>query len=82
MSHGHFDKLSILFYDQGREIIQDYGAARFLNIEQKFGGRYLPENNTYAKQTIAHNTIVVDEESQFNGKMNQSQAHHSEKICR
>ena len=81
LSHGHFDKLSILYYDQGREILQDYGAARFLNIEQKYGGRYLPENKTYAKQTIAHNTITVDGASQFDGEMQLSQRHHSEKYA-
>lgn len=81
LSHGHFDKLTFLFYDQGREIIQDYGAARFLNIEQKFGGRYLPENNSYSKQTIAHNTLVVDGKSQYNGKRSKSQANHSEKYA-
>jgi len=79
LSHGHFDKLTILFYDQGREIIQDYGAARFLNIEQKYGGRYLPENDSFAKQTIAHNTIVVDEKSQYNFDRKKSQENHSEK---
>ncbi|OGU81106.1 MAG: hypothetical protein A2W11_08925 [Ignavibacteria bacterium RBG_16_35_7] len=76
LSHGHFDKLSMLFYDQGREIIQDYGAARFLNVEQKSGGRYLLENNTYALQTIAHNTVVVDETSDFNGKKSISEKYH------
>lgn len=67
MGHGHFDKLAWLFYDNGHEIISDYGAARFLNVEEKAGGRYLPENNTWAKQTIAHNTLVVDEASHFDG---------------
>lgn len=67
LGHGHFDKLTWQFYDQGEEIVSDYGAARFLNVEAKFGGRYLPENNSYAKQTVAHNTVVVDEQSHFNG---------------
>ncbi len=67
MGHGHFDKLSISFYDNGKEILQDYGAVRFLNIEPKNGGHYLPENDTWAKQTIAHNTLVVDETSDYNG---------------
>ena len=62
--HGHFDKLNFIFYDQKRQVIPDYGFARFINIETKFGGRYLPENDSYAKQTIAHNTVVVDEASQ------------------
>ncbi len=65
MGHGHFDKLSWQYYDNGREIVTDYGAARFLNIEAKEGGRYLPENKSWAKQSIAHNTLVVDETSHF-----------------
>ncbi|MBN7809761.1 alginate lyase family protein [Algoriphagus sp. H41] len=68
MGHGHYDKLTWLFYDNGEEVIRDYGAARFLNIEAKYGGHYLPENNSWAKQSIAHNTVVVDEKSHFNGK--------------
>jgi hypothetical protein len=69
LGHGHFDKLTWQYYDHENEIVSDYGAARFLNVEAKFGGRYLPENNSYAKQTIAHNTVVVDETSHFNGKV-------------
>ncbi|XUU60817.1 alginate lyase family protein [Erythrobacter sp. HA6-11] len=67
MGHGHFDKLSWQLYDNGHEIVRDYGAARFLNIEAKEGGRYLPENESWAKQSIAHNTLVVDETSHFDG---------------
>lgn len=67
LGHGHFDKLTWQFYDRGNEIVSDYGAARFLNVEAKYGGRYLPENESYAKQTVAHNTVVVDETSHFNG---------------
>ncbi|GAA0877448.1 hypothetical protein GCM10009119_04160 [Algoriphagus jejuensis] len=74
MGHGHFDKLTWLYYDNGEEIIRDYGAARFLNIEAKFGGHYLAENNTWAKQTIAHNTVVVDEKSHFDGKLSVAEA--------
>ncbi|MDH7448074.1 heparinase II/III domain-containing protein [Aquimarina sp. 2201CG14-23] len=69
MGHGHFDRLSIFFYDGKQEILQDYGAARFLNVESKQGGRYLPENTTWAKQTIAHNTVTIDQNSQFDGKV-------------
>ncbi len=69
MGHGHFDKLSWQYYDNGNEIVTDYGAARFLNIEAKQGGRYLPENESWAKQTIAHNTLVVDGASHFDGKV-------------
>ena len=72
LGHGHFDKLTWQFYDRGQEIVSDYGAARFLNIEAKFGGRYLPENNSWAKQTVAHNTLVVDETTHFNGNLNKA----------
>ncbi|MEO1648577.1 MAG: alginate lyase family protein [Pseudomonadota bacterium] len=67
MGHGHFDKLAWQLYDNGNEIVRDYGAARFLNIEAKQGGRYLPENTTWAKSSVAHNTLVVDETSHFGG---------------
>jgi len=66
LSHGHYDKLNINLFDKGNEILQDYGAARFVGVEQKYGGRYLPENAGFATQTIAHNTMVVDETSHFN----------------
>ncbi|MCY4060564.1 MAG: heparinase II/III family protein [Gammaproteobacteria bacterium] len=72
MGHGHFDRLHWMFYDNGAEIVADYGAARFLNVPQKAGGRYLPENKTWAKQTVAHNTLVVDAASQFGGDYKQA----------
>lgn len=72
MGHGHFDRLSFTYYDNNKEIIQDYGAARFLNIEPKNGGHYLPENNSFSKQTIGHNTLIVDETSHFNGKLDEA----------
>ena len=53
---------------------------RFISVEQKFGGRYLPENKSYAAQTIAHNTMVLDEASHFNGSESESGKHHSEKL--
>ncbi|MCE2407041.1 MAG: alginate lyase family protein [Pseudomonadales bacterium] len=74
--HGHFDRLNWLYYDNGNEIVSDYGSARFLNVEQKEGGRYLPENTTWAKQTISHNTVVVDESSQFQGDARVADEHH------
>ncbi|MEM9920611.1 MAG: heparinase II/III family protein, partial [Bacteroidota bacterium] len=76
MGHGHFDKLSYSCYDELGEIIQDYGAARWVNIDQKGGGRYLPENKTFAKQSIAHNTLVVDEQSHYEGSVKKGEAHH------
>jgi oligo-alginate lyase len=76
LGHGHFDKLTWQFYDHGNEIVSDYGAARFLNVEAKFGGRYLPENETYAKHTVAHNTVVVDETSHFNANVKLGNKNH------
>lgn len=69
MGHGHFDRLGFLLYDGAAEVIQDYGAARWVNIDHKDGGGYLKENNSWAKQTIAHNTLVVDKDSHFDGKV-------------
>jgi len=74
MGHGHFDKLNWLFYDNGQRVVTDYGAARFLNIEAKSGGIYLPENSGWARQTIAHNTLVVNEQSHFGGDWKKGQA--------
>ena len=76
-SHGHYDKLSYSLYEKGEEILQDYGLARFVNIEQKGGGNYLKENKTWAKQTIAHNTVTQNETSHFNGKYEIGSKHHS-----
>lgn len=75
MGHGHFDKLSWMLYDNGEEVIADYGAARFLNIEAKDGGRYLPENDSWAKQTVAHNTLVVNQRSHFGGDWKPGRTH-------
>ena len=80
LGHGHFDKLAWIFYDNGSEIVTDYGAARFLNVEEKDGGRYLPENKTWAKQTVAHNTLVVDETSHFDGDWKVSQKHFPQSL--
>ncbi len=80
MGHGHFDRLNINIFDKGNEILQDYGSARFIGIEQKYGGRYLPENTAYAAQTIAHNTLVVDEMSHFNGDAEVGEKHHAQKL--
>lgn len=77
LSHGHYDKLSYSVYDQGEEVLQDYGMARFVNLGQKGGGNYLPENNSWAKQTVAHNTLVVNATSHFNGQYDIGSQHHS-----
>ena len=72
--HGHFDKLHFTFFDGGREVVPDYGFSRWINVEPKFGGRYLPENDTYAMQTIAHNTVVVDQRTQNDAKESADEA--------
>lgn len=65
MGHGHFDRLGFLLYDENGEVIQDYGSARWVNIEHKDGGGYLKENHSWAKETVAHNTLVVNKDSHF-----------------
>ena len=80
LSHGHYDRLGYFMHDQGHEIFQDYGSVRFVNVEQKYGGRYLPENKSYASQTIAHNTLVVDETSHFNGKESEAEKYAPQKL--
>ncbi|MDH3989117.1 MAG: heparinase II/III family protein [Gammaproteobacteria bacterium] len=78
LSHGHFDKLSFSLFEDGDEILQDYGMARFVNVEQKGGGNYLKENTTWAKQTVAHNTLVQNETSHFGGKYEVGSLYHSD----
>jgi hypothetical protein len=78
LSHGHFDRLGINYFHNGTEILTDYGSARFVNVVQKEGGRYLPENDTWAKQTIAHNTVTVNEQSHFDGDMDEAEKYYPE----
>ncbi|HAA10613.1 MAG TPA: heparinase, partial [Cytophagales bacterium] len=78
MGHGHFDKLSFSYYHGSREVFQDYGAARWVNVEQKDGGGYLTENRTWAKQTVAHNTLVIDRTSQFEANTKTADQFHGE----
>ena len=78
LSHGHYDKLSFSLHSQGTEVLQDYGMVRFVNVLQRSEGNYLPENTTWAKQTIAHNALVVNETSHFQGKYEIGSQHHSE----
>jgi len=78
MGHGHFDRLSYSLYDEGGEVVQDYGAVRWVNLDQKGGGRYLPENKTFGKQTIAHNTVSINETSQYDGSVKKGESAHPE----
>lgn len=79
LSHGHFDKLSFSYYNNSSEVLQDYGLARFVNIEQRGGGNYLKENTTWAKQTIAHNTIIQNEGSHFGADFETGNLYSSKK---
>ena len=78
LSHGHYDKLSFSLYENGDEVLQDYGMVRFVNIQKKGGGNYLPENKTWAKQSIAHNTLTLNQASHFGGDYKIGSKHHSE----
>ncbi|MDB1126037.1 heparinase II/III domain-containing protein [Vibrio algarum] len=64
MGHGHFDTLGITYFNRGQEVLREYGFGRWVNVEPKFGGRYLDENKSYARQTIAHNAVTMDETCQ------------------
>ena len=64
MGHGHFDTLGITFFNRGQEVLREYGFGRWVNVEPKFGGRYLDENKFYARQTVAHNAVTIDETCQ------------------
>ena len=52
--HGHPDKLNMILYALGQEIFFDPGRLTYS----------CPEYQTWARQTIAHNTVVIGQESQ------------------
>ncbi len=52
--HGHFDKLQLLGFIGGRERLPDPGTVRYS----------LPIHGGWFRQTLAHNTVVVDGQSQ------------------
>ncbi len=52
--HGHPDKLNIVLYALGRELVLDPGRISYS----------VPEYETWARTTVAHNTIVIDEQNQ------------------
>ncbi len=78
MDHGHFDTLGITYFNRGQEVLREYGFVRWVNVEPKFGGRYLPENKAYGRQTIAHNLVAIDETSQNDGDMDIAEQKHGE----
>jgi len=52
--HGHPDKLQIVLYGLGQELAPDAGRLAYS----------VPTHHTWYKQTLAHNTVVVDQKSQ------------------
>jgi len=53
-SHGHPDKLSITLHDGGKEILPDFGSPAYS----------VPAFNGWYKNTLSHNTVVVDGQNQ------------------
>ncbi|TVO33947.1 heparinase II/III domain-containing protein [Vibrio algivorus] len=76
MDHGHFDTLGISYFNRGQEVLREYGFCRWVNVEPKFGGRYLDENKSYARQTIAHNAVTIDEKCQNNFSIDEADTVH------
>jgi hypothetical protein len=56
-AHGHFDKLSFVFYGYGQELGVDPGRA----ASQAYG---LPIHTHWYKATLGHNAVVVERTSQ------------------
>ncbi|OPZ84791.1 MAG: Heparin-sulfate lyase precursor [bacterium ADurb.Bin429] len=52
--HGHPDKLNIVVYAQGQEWLLDPGRLTYS----------IPEYETWARTTVAHNTVVIDGKNQ------------------
>jgi len=52
--HGHPDKLNIVLYALGRELVLDPGRISYS----------VPEYESWARTTVAHNTVVIDEKNQ------------------
>lgn len=55
--HGHFDKLSFVYYAMNRELGYDPGRA----VSQAYR---LPIHRDWYRATISHNTVLVDRKSQ------------------
>ncbi len=55
--HGHFDKLSFVYFSQGKELAYDPGRAR----SQAYR---LPVHKNWYRATTSHNTVLVDRVSQ------------------
>lgn len=60
--HGHPDKLSLVLYANGQHLVPDFGSC----------GYDSPEKGTWTAQTISHNTVTVDQISQYPGVESQA----------
>ncbi len=81
LSHGHYDKLTISYYDDGNPVLVDYGSSRFLNIVVKYNGGYTPLNDTYSMSTIAHNTVSANGKSHYDGDIKVSSRYSPAIYC-
>lgn len=79
MGHGHFDTLGLTLFSHDQEVLREYGFGRWVNVETKFGGRYLDENKSWARQTVAHNTVVLDQGCQNAFDVALADSHHGER---
>jgi len=64
--HGHFDKLQLLFYGAGKLLLPDMGTTAYR----------LPYHAGFFKQTLSHNTVMLDEKSQAGGDETPRQVKH------
>jgi len=55
--HGHPDKLSIVVWNNGKQLIPDFGSCGYDSAEK----------GQWTAHTISHNTITVDGKSQYPG---------------
>ncbi len=81
LSHGHYDKLTVSYYDDGNPVLTDYGSSRFLNIVVKYNGGYTPLNDSFSMSTIAHNTVSVDGQNHYGGDIKISSKYSPEIYC-
>jgi hypothetical protein len=56
--HGHNDKLSFVLFGQGKEMCSDPGAIKYA----------APAQEKWYRQTLSHNSVVVDRKSQIPGQ--------------
>lgn len=55
--HGHLDKLNIIMYAHGQPWLPDAGAAPDMAL-------FAEEHERWHRQTVAHNTVLIDDRSQ------------------